>query len=68
MMDYDKIKDDADFYSGTDTTTYDIDYYHKVTVTSDADTGIKTIEVKVYWDPAATSSTHNIELETIIAQ
>ena len=67
-MDYDKIDVDVDVYSGTE-TAYDIDYYHKVIVADDTPaTDIKTIEVDVYWDPAATSSTHNVELKTIIAK
>ncbi len=76
-MDYDSIKDDADFYSGTDTTTYDIYYYQKVTVTPD-DPAIdtKTIGVGIFWNPPGTTTTdtpptpnkHNVELKTIIAK
>ncbi len=64
-MDYDNVIDG----SGTDTTTYDIDYYWEADVQPDIPaTDTKTIEVKVYWDPATTASIHKVELKTIIAQ
>ncbi len=75
-MGYDKIDVDVDVYSDTE-TAYDIDYYHKVTVTPD-DPAIdtKTIGVGIFWNPPGTTTTdtpptpnkHNVELKTIIAK
>ena len=68
-MDYDMVDVAVDAYSGTDTTTYDKDYYLKVTVADNTPApGTKTIEVVVYWDPATIAGKHNVELKTIIAQ
>jgi Tfp pilus assembly protein PilV len=67
-MDYDNVDVAVDAYSSTD-TTYDIDYYRKVTVEDDKPaTDTKTIMVDVYWDPPASSSAHKVEIKTIIAQ
>ncbi len=63
-MDYDNVVDDF----GTD-TYYDIEYYLEADVAPDnpaIDT--KTITVDVYWDPPASSSAHNVEIKSIIAQ
>ena len=50
-------------------TNYDTEYYLEATVQDDTPaTDTKTIEVKVYWDPATTASAHKVELKTIIAQ
>jgi Tfp pilus assembly protein PilV len=50
-------------------TYYDTDYYLEATVQADTPaTDTKTIEVKVYWDPAAVNLKHKVELKTIIAQ
>ena len=50
-------------------TNYDTEYYLEATVVPDTPaTDTKTIEVKVYWDPATTASGHKVELKTIIAQ
>jgi type IV pilus assembly protein PilV len=59
---YNNIADD----SGTN-EDYDIDYYWETDVQDDTpDINTKTVTVDVYWDPAATSSVHSVELNTII--
>jgi type IV pilus assembly protein PilV len=61
-MGYNNIADD----SGTD-TSYDIDYYWEATVENDIPAvNTKTITVDVYWSPGTTTSTHKVELNTII--
>ncbi len=63
-MDYASVVDDSNT-----NTNYDIDYYLEATVEDDTPaTDTKTIEVKVYWDPATTAGKHKVELKTIIAQ
>jgi type IV pilus assembly protein PilV len=64
--DYDMVFDAF----GTDSTTYDIDYYWEVDVFPDTPpaTDTKTITVDVYWDPPASSSAHKVEIKSIIAQ
>ncbi len=63
-MDYASVVDDSNT-----NTNYDIDYYLEATVEDDTPaTDTKTIEVKVYWDPPASSSAHVVEIKTIIAQ
>jgi type IV pilus assembly protein PilV len=67
-IDYNEIDLTGVSYSGTE-TTYDIDYYRQVTIddnTPAADT--RTITVDVYWDPGTTTSTHKVELKTVIAE
>ncbi len=67
-MDYASVDVAVDAYSGTD-TTYVIDYYLKVIIDDNTPaTDTKTIEVKVYWDPATVNLKHKVELKTIIAQ
>ncbi len=64
-MDYNSIVDG----SGTDTTTYDVDYYWEADVEDDTPaTDTKTITVDVYWDPPGSSSAHEVEIKSIIAQ
>jgi type IV pilus assembly protein PilV len=59
---YNNIADD----SGTN-EDYDIDYHWEADVQGDTpDINTKTVTVVVYWDPAATSSVHSVELNTII--
>jgi len=65
-MDYDNVVDVSGTYTTNTEPYYDTPYYWEASVTPATDT--KTIYVEVYWDPAATSSTHNVELKTIIAQ
>ncbi len=65
MIDYDNVIDDF----GTDSTTYDTDYYWVADVQADTPaTDTKTITVDVYWDPATPASGHKVEIKTIIAQ
>ncbi len=63
-MDYDSVVDDSDT-----NTDYDVDFYWEADVEDDTPaTDTKTITVDVYWDPAASSSAHNVEIKSIIAQ
>ena len=63
-MGYDNIDDD----SGTD-TAYNVDYYWEAIVDLDTPiTNTMTVTVDVYWSPGTTTSTHKVELKTIIAQ
>lgn len=63
-MDYSSVSND----SGTD-TAYNIDYYWVVNVQDDTPgTNTKTIAVDVYWGPAGTTSSHSIELQTILTK
>ncbi len=62
-MDYASVDD----VSNTN-TYYDTDYYLEADVEPGPATDTKTIEVKVYWDPATTAGKHKVELKTIIAQ
>jgi hypothetical protein len=63
-LDYDAI------VSGTSTVYEDYtNYYLDVVVEDDTPApSTKTIKVGVYWEPSATSSAHNVELYTIIAE
>ncbi len=67
-IDYNNINLTVNFYSGSE-TTYDIDYYRRVTVENNTpDINTRSITVDVYWDPPASSSAHNVEIKSIIAQ
>jgi D-arabinose 1-dehydrogenase-like Zn-dependent alcohol dehydrogenase len=55
--------------SESNTDDYDIEYYLEADVAPDTPaTDTKTITVDVYWDPPASSSAHNVEIKSIIAQ
>ncbi|MFQ5965152.1 MAG: prepilin-type N-terminal cleavage/methylation domain-containing protein [Candidatus Scalinduaceae bacterium] len=55
-------------YFGTG-TAYNIDFYWQTTVQDNTPgTNTKTIKAEVFWDPPGTTSAHNVELETILAQ
>ncbi len=65
MKDYDNVVS----VNESNTTDYDIEYYLEADVVPDTPaTDTKTITVDVYWDPPASSSAHNVEIKTIIAQ
>lgn len=61
-MGYNNIVDNF----GTDTSN-EIDYYWEATVENDTPAvNTKTVTVEVYWNPGTTTSTHKVELNTII--
>ena len=65
-MEYFK-KVDYSNVSGTSTVT--TDYYLVAVVQYDTPvTNTKTITVNVYWDPATATSSHKVELHTILAK
>ena len=65
-MEYFK-KVDYSNVSGTSTVT--TDYYLVAVVQNDTPvTNTKTITVNVYWDPATATSSHKVELQTILAK
>jgi len=65
-MEYFK-KVDYSNVSGTSTVT--TDYYLVAVVQYDTPvTNTKTITVNVYWDPATATSSHKVELQTILAK
>ena len=65
-MEYFK-KVDYSNVSGTSTVT--TDYYLVAVVQYDTPvTNTKTITVNVYWDPAEATSSHKVELQTILAE
>ncbi|MDR4509940.1 MAG: prepilin-type N-terminal cleavage/methylation domain-containing protein [Candidatus Brocadiaceae bacterium] len=66
-----KMEDIKNMDYGNVVGTYTVytDSYMEVTVDNDTPgTNTKTVTVNVYWGPAATTSSHKVELQTIIAQ
>ncbi len=50
-------------------TGYNIDFYWEAEVQDDTPgANTKTINVGVFWDPPGSSSTHKVEIQTILAQ
>ena len=51
------------------TYTDNINYYWETNVQNNIPgTNTKTVKVNFYWEPATTTSTHKVELRTILAQ
>ncbi len=67
--DYDNVVSYSVVIDSDTNPDYDIDYYLEADIAPDTpDTDTKTITVDVYWDPPASSSAHNVEIKSIIAQ
>jgi len=61
--DYDTVGSETGIY------TSDIDYYWVANVQNDTPvSNTKTIILDVYWSPGTTTSIHNVELQTILAE
>jgi len=59
----------VDYSDVLGTSTVTTDYYLVAVVQNDTPvTNTKTITVNVYWDPADATSSHKVELQTILAE
>ena len=59
----------VDYSNVVGTSTVTTDYYLVAVVQNNTPgTSTKTITVNVYWNPAAATSSHKVELQTILAE